>query len=112
MRYPCRCRRIVRLRKHLQTHDGKTDLLLENPSTLQVSIWLMNGTTVTASPVIGTEAPGWGIVDVSDLNADGKSDLLLENTNHDLAVWLMDGSTVTANPIIGHIANEWDLVSI
>src|SRR4029077_9679183 len=28
--YPCRCRRIVRLHKHLQTHDGKTDLLFIN----------------------------------------------------------------------------------
>jgi hypothetical protein len=70
----------------------------------------MNGTTVTASPVIGTEAPGWGIVDVTDFNADGKSDLLLENSNHDLAVWLMDGTTVTANPVIGHIASGWDFL--
>jgi hypothetical protein len=92
--------------------DGKTDLLLENPSTFQAAVWLMDGTTVVASPVIGTEAQGWGIVDVSDFNADGKSDLLLENSNHDLGVWLMDGITVTANPVIGHIASGWDFLGL
>ena len=71
-----------------------------------------DGTTVTASPVIGTEAPGWGIAEVTDFNADGKSDLLLESNNHDLAVWLMDGTTVTANPVIGHIASGWDFLGV
>ena len=48
----------------------------------------------------------------ADFNADGKSDLLLENTNHDLSVWLMDGTTVTANPVIGHIASGWDFLGV
>ncbi|MET3907538.1 hypothetical protein ABID59_001879 [Bradyrhizobium sp. S3.3.6] len=84
--------------------DGKTDLLLLNPTTNGVAIWEMNGTQVMANPQIGTinAAAGWHFADIGDFNGDGKTDLLLlNNTNGGVAIWQMNGTQLTANPQIG-----------
>ena len=86
--------------------DGKTDLLMLNDTTHQVSIWQMNGTQVAASPVVGTlnSGAGWHYADKADFNGDGKTDLLMLNdTTHQVSIWQMDGAQVTASPVVGTI---------
>ncbi len=82
--------------------DGKADLLWRHKGTGALSAWLMNGTTSTATvsltPSVG---PGlvWQIRGLSDLNGDGKADLLWHNQKTgDLLAWLMNG-TVKASGV-------------
>ncbi len=37
----------------------------------------------------------------SDFNADGRSDILWQNTNGQAAIWLMNGTTPTTEALVG-----------
>lgn len=76
--------------------DGYSDLIWQNQTTGQATVWYMGGdfgTTIigavylTAGPV-----PGWRIVAAGDLNKDGTPDLIWQNeTTREATVWLMGG---------------------
>jgi glucose/arabinose dehydrogenase len=96
--------------------DSKSDLLFLNDSNHGVAIWQMNGTQVASAAQIGTinAADGWSYKDLGDFNADGKTDLLFENsTNHGVAVWEMNGLQVATAAQIGTInaADDWHLTA-
>jgi Tol biopolymer transport system component len=63
-------------------------------------MWLMNGTTTTSSSVL--LGPGsWNVIDgQGDYNGDGKSDLLVRNSNGDTRMWLMDGTTTSSSAVL------------
>jgi hypothetical protein len=93
--------------------DGKSDLLWRHASTGDNAIWLMDGATVTASPIITPVSDsGWHIVGTGDLDGDGKSDLVWRHSPSGLnAVWLMDGATVKAAPLIPAVPDAgWAIV--
>lgn len=99
--------------------DGKTDILLENPSTGAHTLWFMNGATRTGSVALPTIAPPWTIVGVGDFGtsnvnpaSDGKQDILLRNPSTGAnTIWYMNGFNRTGSssltPLIG--AN-WKIV--
>jgi hypothetical protein len=64
--------------------DGKSDVLLENTTTGGAQIWLMNGTSEVGSPINvnspGTVAAGWKLLGAEDINKDGISDILWQNS--------------------------------
>jgi Ca2+-binding RTX toxin-like protein len=94
-------------------YDIKSDLLLHNATNQADSVWLMNGTQVLSSPIIGIQAAGWNITNTADFNGDGKADLLLQNPSTlQASVWLMDGATVTSSPVIGTEAPGWGVVDV
>ena len=77
--------------------DGKPDILWQNQVTGQLTVWLMNGTTMaqglwlTPSAVPDTN---WKIAGVADFNGDGDPDILWQNqVTGQLTVWLMNGTT-------------------
>ena len=82
--------------------DGFADVLLQNANG-QVAIWEMNGTNqipggvAAAGPNPGTN---WKAVGAGDFNGDGDSDVLLQNTNGQVAIWEMNGT----NQIPGGVA--------
>src|SRR4029453_6482915 len=69
--------------------DGKADILWRDTSG-NVSMWVMDGTTVTNNSVIANIWTTWSIVGVGDFNGDGKADILWRDTSGYVAVWLMD----------------------
>ncbi|MBE9199987.1 MULTISPECIES: VCBS repeat-containing protein [unclassified Nodularia (in: cyanobacteria)] len=71
--------------------DGKTDILLTNPSQGWNQAWLMDWTNyVGATNVFGS--PGYRPVATADFNKDGKTDIIVSNpTNNFNAVWFLDG---------------------
>jgi len=75
--------------------DGNQDFLWRNTATGQVGIWLMNGSTATATAIIGSPALSWVIINTGDFNGDGKSDILWQfaNTNQ-YGVWFMSGTQI------------------
>jgi FG-GAP-like repeat/FG-GAP repeat len=81
--------------------DSNTDLLFRNTTTGQISGWLMNGSTATATA--GLLPPGaWTITHTADFNNDGKSDLVFRNDDGSVTLWLMNGlSVVSSAGLIG-----------
>jgi VCBS repeat protein len=50
--------------------DGMADLLWSNANG-DTSIWLVNGTMVSAASDLGIVGSGWSIVGTGDFNGDG-----------------------------------------
>ncbi len=79
--------------------DGNIDYLWQNNNG-KLAIWYMNGTKFKNGTPFGTgllPSEGWRIVGMVDLNADGKRDVLWQNTDGRLFVWFMDGTNVTGS---------------
>jgi cyclophilin family peptidyl-prolyl cis-trans isomerase len=76
-------------------NDGKTDILLTNPSQGWNTAWLMDSTNyVGFSNIFGS--PGYKPVATADFNQDGKTDLVVNNpTNNFNSVWFLDGGNYT-----------------
>ena len=76
-------------------NDGKTDILLTNPSQGWNTAWLMDSTNyVGFSNIFGS--PGYKPVATADFNQDGKTDLIVNNpTNNFNSVWFLDGGNYT-----------------
>ena len=90
--------------------DSFSDILTQNTSTGQVSIWEMNGTHLLNSAdgtfdVSAIPGPSWHAIGTGDFDADGHSDILLQNTSSGQAsIWEMNGNALigggalSANP--------------
>ena len=104
--------------------DGKSDILLRH-STGYISMWLMNGATVSSNLGVGGLDPSWTIVGTAsntvassnipgtgDFNGDGKSDILLRHSSGYVAMFLMNGATVTSNLGVGGLDPSWSIVGI
>ncbi len=94
--------------------DGVPDLLWQNDTTRQVTVWFMGGpqgSTQLSQTVIGI-TPGWTLRAAADMNRDGVPDLLWQNdTTRDVTVWFMggpQGSTQLSQTVIG-ITPGWTL---
>jgi len=108
--------------------DGITDILWRNGT--QTALWLMNGTKFTAVPIapgsssvyaasdtifssgfdsLARPAPpltsAWTILGASDVNGDGRADVVLADTLGNVALWQMQGATVQATGFIAATAD-------
>lgn len=77
--------------------DGKSDVLWQNDTTRQVSVWYLGGaqgnTYLSDAWLAPNGAPGWRVVGTADFNGDGKLDLVWQNDNtRQVAVWYMGGT--------------------
>jgi hypothetical protein len=97
--------------------DGQSDIVFQNTVTGERTIWLMNGTTYMSAVSLGIMSLDWTIglpfttTSVrADFNADGKPDLVWENTTTgDRYVWLMNGTTFTSSVFIGNVGTAWHI---
>ena len=89
------------------TGDGfADDILWQNTSTGQVSIWEMSGNKLMGGgPVSPNPGPAWKAIGTGDFNDDHQSDILFQNTSTgQVSIWEMDenklmgGGPVTPNP--------------
>ena len=82
------------------------DVLWQNPSTGQASVWQMDGSTrVGGGPVSLNPGPAWRAVGTGDFNDDGLSDILWQNASTGQAsIWEMNenarigGGALSLNP--------------
>ena len=105
--------------------DGKADVLWRDTGGTQTALWLMNGTKFTAatitpaspnifaaadavftsgfdSSVRPAPAPtsSWTVLAATDVNGDGRSDVVLADDVGQTAIWQMQGSSITATGLI------------
>ena len=90
--------------------DGKSDILWRNDDGT-ISIWLIDGATPKATPVVGTMSTAWRIASSGDFDGDGKSDIAWRNDDGTIAIWLMNGATPKATPVVGTMRPAWKIAS-
>ena len=89
--------------------DGKADILWRHLSTGTVAVWLMNGTSIASTALLGGVPSDWDIEQVADVNGDGKADVIWQSANGTVAVWLMDGTVVDSVEVPGSVSPEWEI---
>ena len=100
-------------------NDGHDDILWQEQTMGYVAVWLLNGTTVTASIGLNPERVGdtnWKIVGNGDFNADGKNDLIWQNmaTGY-LAAWFMNGVNLVDSVLLSpqYVTDTtWKIVAV
>ncbi|HEY0994972.1 MAG TPA: VCBS repeat-containing protein [Gemmatimonadaceae bacterium] len=100
------------------TGDGKPDLVWQNVQTGERGIWVMNNTTFTGeyrllyNDLVPTQ---WDIAAAADMNGDGKTDLVWQNTQTgERGVWLMNGNTYAGYaPLYNDLVpTNWDISAV
>ena len=93
--------------------DGKADLVWRNTQTGQVAVWLLNGTSITASGFLGGVPKEWVIKGVGDVDGNGTADLIWRNATSGLvAVWHMNGTTITNVGFLGGTGLTWTIEKV
>jgi FG-GAP-like repeat/FG-GAP repeat len=92
--------------------DGKPDILWRNTSTNQFYAWLMNGVVQSSGAFLtpSTVASVWQVRGIGDLDADGKNDLLWQNTSTgQIYAWFMNGLALSSGSFLSPspVATVW-----
>jgi lysophospholipase L1-like esterase len=95
-------------------NDGKADILWRDASTGELSLWLMNGTTVTSKTSLAVVNPNWKIIEVADFNGDGKVDILWRHAvTGEVFVWLINGTTIASQNSLGVVGDlNWRIQAV
>ena len=97
--------------------DRKTDLLWRHMKSGVTAIWYMNGDRQTSGSVVESTAVAdlnWTIVAVTDVNADGKGDIIWQHSNGNLAAWVMNGHRVSQGTALSPgsvLDTKWKIVT-
>jgi FG-GAP-like repeat len=90
--------------------DGKADILWQNSSTGERSIWIMNGTTYAGSVSLPMVPTSWSIAGSSDFNGDGKADILWQNSSTgERSIWIMNGTTYAGSVSLPTVPTSWSI---
>jgi FG-GAP-like repeat len=75
--------------------DGDSDILWQNRSSGQVSIWEMDGNTrIGGGAVANSPGPAWKAIGTGDFYGHGLSDILFRNASTgQVSIWEVDGNT-------------------
>jgi hypothetical protein len=95
------------------TDDGfSDDILWQNTSTGQISVWEMNGNDlVGGGPVTPNPGTAWQAIGTGDFNHDGFSDILLQNKNTGaVSVWEMDGNSLIGGGPVANPGTSWHAI--
>jgi uncharacterized repeat protein (TIGR03803 family) len=96
------------------TGDGfSDDILWQNTTTGQASIWEMSGNTlIGGGAVTPNPGPAWKAIGTGDFNNDGHSDILWQNTSTgQVSIWEMNGNTlVGGGPVSINPGKSWQAI--
>jgi lipopolysaccharide export system protein LptA len=90
--------------------SGKSDILWQNDNGLP-GIWLMNGTSLSASGGLPNPGPSWHEIGTGDFNSDGKADILWQNDNGSAGIWLMNATSLLGSVALPSPGAGWHLTA-
>jgi hypothetical protein len=102
------------------SNEAVPDIVLQNQSTNQVSVWYMGGpqgATITSSPIIAMADPGWSILGSNNTQPPPTRQprLFLQNQQSNaVSKWEMGGASGTVieeSPVIATAAANWRVVA-
>lgn len=88
--------------------DGKSDLLVYNPSPARLGWWLMDGTNVLGYFSQYTTA-GYRIVATGDFNGDGRTDIVWADASNNIYLWTSTGNGFVSQFVAKNAAG-WSVV--
>ena len=100
-------------------NDGKSDVLFQNANDGSLMIWELNGAgtygvhdTVRSGGAVATPGKDWVVKDVGDYNADGKSDVMFQQTSTGAVyTWELDGTNVIDHGYVTSFASTgWQVI--
>jgi hypothetical protein len=91
--------------------DTRADILWRHTSGTLAG-WLVNGTTIVGSGLLGGIDPAWSVAGLADFDANGKADLLWRHSSGTLAVWFMNGLTVASSTFVSSVAPDWSVAGV
>jgi hypothetical protein len=107
---PAQCPLPAQVATHDFNAEGDSDVLWRD-ATGNVGIWLMNGTTIAKSSVLGNVATTWSVIGQRDFNGDGYSDMLWRDNAGNVGIWLMNGTTVKQTAVLGNVSTTWSVAA-
>ena len=88
--------------------------MVKNTSLSGLSVGLRRPARVFCVPehvtIAGLQGEFW-IVASSDFNGDGKSDILWQNDNGQVAIWELNGTTVIGGGVVGNPGPSWEVIA-
>jgi hypothetical protein len=96
------------------SHDfngaGDSDILWRDSSG-NVGMWLMNGSSILQTNVLGNVSAVWSAVGQRDFNGDGNSDILWRDTSGNVGMWLMNGTQIASATVLGAVPTTWSVAA-
>jgi Alpha/beta hydrolase domain/FG-GAP-like repeat len=94
---------------HGFTSNAHSDILWRDTAG-DVGIWSMNGTTISATAVLGNVPNNWTVFGQHDFDGDGMADILWRDTSGNVGVWLMNGTTPVSQVVVANVPTTWTVV--
>jgi hypothetical protein len=98
--------------RHFIAAGNSPDILWQNTTSGQASVWDMSGTRVSGGGAISPNpGPSWAEVGTGDFNDDGHSDILWQKANGQVSVWEMNGNTLIGGGAVGaNPGPDWTVI--
>jgi hypothetical protein len=86
--------------------DGHSDILFQNTTSGQVSIWELNGSTLIGGGTVSADpGPAWHVIGTG---GEGSSDILFQSTSGQTSIWDMSGPTIIGGgAVIAKAGPSW-----
>src|SRR4029077_11568818 len=87
---------------------GRDDILLQNTTTGNLMIDLMNGTSITSTVAIAVGDPSWHAVSTGVFN--GQAEIAWQNSDGTPGVWVMNGTAPVAEAALPNPGAAWQVL--
>jgi hypothetical protein len=67
----------------------------------------MNGNNIIGGGPVANPGPSWHAVSTGDFNADGHSNILMQNTSGEVSVWEMNGNNIIGGGPVANPGPSW-----